>query len=346
VVTVKDPRYSTEQHNYHYQVRPGERLFPRKRLVIFVGNTILYDGPSPYWHGLYPFAQLILNPHVWGPGGLSAYRNLIPIQRAINEIGAGVLDLVRKAVEPQMITSDGAMPDAAWDMFSGDMPGGKLKVSAMAGPGSVQYMTAPQLPPYVQQFMGYASTAFDRLAGSMDMGQLMGKKQVPGGDSIEQYRDSINSAFRLESRYIEPFLRAAGRQAVALIFQYFSKEKRMAMFGADGITIEDFDYKPDTMVPWSMPKEDHWRKFSLLISQGSLHGAQRDRDKMASMSLFRLSGISRAEMLRRLDWGGPDKIAQIQNEILEERSSGMQPDATGKGALPQMTRGQRTGNPY
>jgi hypothetical protein len=347
VVTVKDPRYSTDQHNYHYQVRPGERLFPRKRLVIFVGNTILYDGPSPYWHGRYPFAQLVLNPHVWGPGGLSAYRNLVPIQRAINEVGAGVLDLVRRAVEPQMITTDGAVSDAAWDVFSGDMPGGKLKTTQMGGPGSVQYMTPPQLPPYVQQFMIYASQAFDRLAGSMDATALGRKNQVPGGDTIEQMRDSLQASFRLESRYIEPFLRAAGEQAVSNIFQYYTKEKRMSMFGVDGVTIEDFDYDPKSMqIPWSMPKEDYWKMFPLMISQGSLHGASRDREKQVAMSLFRLSGVSRKEMLRRLDWAGPDKIAQIEAEIAEERGAGMEPDATGKGAVPRLTRGQRTGNPY
>jgi hypothetical protein len=345
-VTVKDPRYSTDQHNYHYQVRPGERLFPRKRLLILVGNKILYDGPSPYWHGLYPFAQLILNPHVWGPGGLSAYRSLVPIQRAINEIGAGVLDLVRRAVEPQIITSEGAMPDAAWDVFTGDMPGGKLKTSALAGPGSVAYMTPPQLPAYAQQFMSYATQAFERLSGTMDATSLGKKNQVPGGDTIEQMRDSMQASFRLESRYIEPFLRAAGLLAISNIFQYYTREKRMWLFGADGVTIEDFDYDPKSMVPWSMPKEDHWKMFSLAISQGSLHGASRDRDKQVAMSLFRIGGTSRRDMLRRLDWSGPAGIAQIENEIMEEHGGSLTPDATGKGAIPRITRGARTGNPY
>lgn len=346
-VLVKDPRYSTEQHNYHYRVPPGRRLFPRKRLIVFVGSKVLYDGPSPYWHGLFPFAELILNPTVWAPGGLSAYRNLVPIQRAINEVGAGTMDMVRRAVEPQLVTREGVVPDAAWNQFYGDMPGGKLKLTGIGNPSTdVQYMQPPPLPGYVPQFMQYLSSAFDRLAMSVDVTMLGRKNQIPGGDTIEQMRDTMQAGFRLESRYIEPFLRAAGMQAVSNIFQYYTREKRMWLYGADGVTLEDFDYDPTTMVPWTMPREDHWKLFSVIVSQGSLHGAARDREKQLAISLFRLGAISRREMLRRLDWGGPDKINQIEQEIMEEHGGSLTPDAIGKGEVPRLTRGQRVGNPY
>jgi hypothetical protein len=347
VVVVKDPRYSTEQHNYHYKVRPGERLFPRKRLIVFVGSRVLYDGPSPYWHGLFPFAELALNPVVWAPGGLSAYRNLVPVQRAINELGAGILDLCRRAVEPQLVTREGAVADAAWNQFYGDMPGGKLKLTGMGNPSSdVQYMQPPPLPAYAQGFMQYLGQAFDRMSGNIDATQLMNKKQISGGDTIEQLKDSQNSGFRLESRYIEPFLRSAGLIAVANIFQYWVREKRMWMFGADGVTLEDFDYDPTTMAPWTMPREDHWKLFSVVISQGSLHGAASDRLKQVAISLFRLGAVSRNELLRKMEWGGPDKLEIINQELAEQNATGMAPDATGKGQVPRLTRGARTGNPY
>lgn len=347
VVVVKDPRYSTEQHNYHYKVRPGERLFPRKRLIVFVGSKVLYDGPSPYWHGLYPFAELALNPVVWAPGGLSAYRNLVPVQRAINELGAGVIDMCRRAVEPQLVTKEGSVADAAWNQFYGDMPGGKLKLTGMAtSPNDVQYMMPPQLPAYVQGFMQYLSQAFDRLAGTMDIAEIGAKKQIPGSDTLQGLQDQLKTSFRLESRYVEPFLRAAGIIATSNVFQYYTREKRMWMYGPDGITLEDFDYDPTTMVPWTMPREDHWKLFSVIVSQGSLHGAARDREKQVAISLFRLGAISRREMLRRLDWGGEKKIMQIEDEIAEQNQVGLAPDATGKGQVPRLSRGQRTGNPY
>ena len=66
-ILIRNPNLPLESHNYWYWVDPGQPLWPRKRLVIFAGEQLLmYDGPSPYWHGQYPFGELILDPVVWG----------------------------------------------------------------------------------------------------------------------------------------------------------------------------------------------------------------------------------------------------------------------------------------
>ncbi len=88
-VIVKDPYLALNAHNWWYKVEPGQRLYPRKRLLVFGGAKLVYDGPSPYWHGLYPFACLRLRETPRSFYGLSEYRNQIPLQDAINEIGAG-----------------------------------------------------------------------------------------------------------------------------------------------------------------------------------------------------------------------------------------------------------------
>lgn len=346
-VLVKDPRLSIEEHNYHYVVKQGQRLFPRKRLIVFAGNRIMYDGPSPYWHGLFPFVQMSLNPITWAPGGLSKYRNLVPLNWAMNHVGAGVLDIVNRAVEPQLVAKEGAVADDVWRQFYSDMPGGKLRMSMLGNPMTdVRYLDPPPLPAYVQMFNTEVRQEYDRLAGTVDVASLGRKKQVPGGDTIEQMRDTMQTGFRLESRYLEPFLRDAGIQAVSHAFQFYTRGRRMRLLGPRGMTMDDFDYNPGMMVPWTVPREDHWKLFALRIAQGSLHGAARDREKQVAISLFRLNGISRREMLRRLDWAGDDRIEQIEKEIAEERMAGVVPDATGKGEVPRLTRGARTGNPY
>ena len=173
----------------------------------------------------------------------------------------------------------------------------------------------------------------------MDVASLTGKRQVPGGDSIEQMRDSMQAQFRLEARYIEPFLRDAGIQAVSHVFQFFNAAQRLRLLGADGLTFQDFDYDPGTMIPYSQPREDHWRAFSFEIAQGSLHGASNDRNKQVAIALFRMGAISRKHLLRTLDVGPLD---QINAEIAEERATGM--EAMPVGRTPRMTRGQRTGS--
>ena len=340
-IIVKDPYLELNEHNYWYRVKPNQRMFPRKRLIIFAGDRIMYDGPSPYWHGQFPFARLCLNPIVWGPNGLSKYRTLLPINKALNEIGAGVLDTVRRAVNQVVITKRGAVPDADWQQFLPSRPGGKLMVNPTADPAAVRYVEPPQLPGYVAQEIQYLLTQFERHAGMLDPAQLAKKKQLPGGDAIEQMRDLQSPQFRLESRFIERFLKDAGQQAVSNFLQFFNRPQRLRTLGRDGLTFEDFDYRPGDMIPASQIKENFWRTFPIQIAQGSLHGAAKDRDRQVAIVLQRQNVISKAELLRRLEFAHENKIKQIQAEIQQEQAAGLDP--VSRGRTPRLTASAKSG---
>ena len=342
-IQVKDPRLSLSQHNYHYRVPRGERIFPRKRLMVWAGSTILYDGPAPYWHGLYPFSQLILRPGVWRYGGIAAYRNLTPLQLAMNEVGAGTLDLCKRAVDPQMAFSDGALDDTSYRNFSPDRHGAVLKMNPQAQWGvNAKYIDPAPLPAYVGGFIERVDRAFDRQSGAIDTAGMMRKGQVPGGDTVEQFRDSSQSVFRLDSRHIEPFMRSSGKQFVSNIFQFWSRNQRMSMLGKDGQTWEDWDYDPGTMVPWYAPKEDHWKRFSVKIAAGSMHGGKKDRDKQVAITLFKINAIDRETLLETLEVPNIPRIL----ERLAAQAPVEPPEGTGKGATPRLTRGARNSNPY
>lgn len=339
-VLVQDPDLPLSMHNYWYRVRPGERLWPRKRHIVFAGDRIMHDGPSPYWHGLYPFADLALMPVCWAPSGLSKYRNLLPLNQAINHIGAGMNDVIERVIRPQMITKDGSVRDATWNKFFPDMPGGKLKLTASGQVATdVRYMDPPVVPSYTQSHLGqYLIPTFDQRSGKLNVGGIMQKKQIPGGDTIEQMRDSMTPPFRLEARYVESFLVQAGVQAISNIFQYYGWEQRIRLLGADGQTWEDFDYDPKSMVPASQPKEDHWKLFSILVKPGSLLGAAKDREKMVAVQLAKMNKISIRELFRRLEVANGD---QILKEMAEEAQ--MLGQHAGPGRTPRTSRGQRTG---
>jgi len=48
---------------------------------------------------MYPFAMLRLNPVIWSFWGMSKYASLIPLNKAINEIGAGTMDMIKRALQ-------------------------------------------------------------------------------------------------------------------------------------------------------------------------------------------------------------------------------------------------------
>lgn len=376
-VIMKDPYMRLEQHDYWYVVKPGERLYPRKRLLVFGGKRLVSDGPAPYFHGLYPFGCLRLNPVPWSFWGLSTYRNLMPLNQAINEIGAGTMDLIKRALNPIAVTKLGAVPASAWKEFFADMPGSKLQMGPMGNPQTdLRYMEPPLIPSYVFEMLAkFFAPEYDRMSGFVDITSMAGKKQVPGGDTIEQMRDTQQTSIQLEGRYIEVFLRDLGVLALSNVFQFYTIAQRMRILGADGMTLQDFDYDPGMMMPSSIAgnaaetkrlREIHWKNFSLSIKPGSLHGGAKDREKQVAMAMFQMNAISRQELLRRMEIGNVDQIlAEIKQELQEKMTGGMPPEVLqaiqqlmagggGEGggapggaaeAGPRMTRGQRNGAP-
>lgn len=325
-VVVSDPFLPFDAYNWWYKVRPGQRLFPRKRHLVFAGSKLLSDGPSPYWHGLYPFAMLQFNPVFWSFWGLSKYRDLLPVNQAINEIVAGTLDTVKKALNPIAITKEGAVGMAAWKEFYPDLPGMKLRVGANESlTNALRFIDPPQLPGYIFQALQWLSTEFDRLSGSVDVAGLQKKRQVPSGDSIDTMRDTQNTALRLEERQLEVFLRDAGRQVVSNEIQFTTADYRFQMLGEAGFTKEDFNAELGNMLPEDKNAQpDFHKQFALTISAGSLHSGAKDREKSVAIQLAGKRLLPITTMYERLEIPDPEGTFKrlLQEHALESQAGG------------------------
>jgi hypothetical protein len=341
-VIMRDPYLSLQEHNWWYEVKPGERLYPRKRLVIFAGSQVIYDGPSPYWHGLYPFSCLRLDPVFWSFWGLSKYRDVLPVNSAMNEIVAGILDMIKRALNQTVVAKGSSISQAVWKEFFPDAPGQKLYLTGQsANPASdIRYIDPPAIPDYVFRVLTeFLGPEFDKLVGTLDVAGITKKNQVPGGDTIEQMRDSGQTNIRLEGRYVESFLKDAGIQGVSNVCQFYTQKRRMQLIGPDGTTTSDFMYDPQDMVPTDSDKFDWWRNFPITVLPGSLHGGARDRSKMMYMSLRAQGAMSIRRLYEKLEIDKPEEALQ---ELKEEIEAGIVP---GGGAGSRMSRGQRNGSP-
>lgn len=339
-VLVRDPFMSLKSYNWWYWVNPGDPLYPRKRMLVFAGHRLLYDGPSPFWHGMYPFATLRLNPVPWSFWGLSKYRDLLPLNQAMNEILAGILDMIRRALNPTVISKASAVAPATWREFYPDMPGSRLYMLPNSSPSSdVKYIDPPPIPPWVMQAHQYLSAEFDRLSGTMDPASMSKKNQVPGGDTIEQMRQMMNTVTQLESRYGELFLRDAGVIAMSNVFQFFETPMRLKLLGKDGISLEDFNYEGPNLIPDNVPKEDHWKSFAMNIAPGTLLNSSRDRDKQTAIGMAAKHLIPLEYLWQILELP-PGLMQMMQKE--HEMGVGVT-GKTGSSNATRLTRGQRTG---
>lgn len=354
-VVMKDQYLPLSMHNWWYKVRPGERLYPRKRLIVFGGTQLVYDGPSPYWHGKYPFACLRLRPTTWSFYGHSEYRNQIPIQDAINDIGAGIMDMQKRILNPVLITTESAVSKAAWDMFLQNKPGAKLMVHPNQDVDKVvRYAENPEVPGWILQVMTeWLDPQFDKMAGTLDTASLLNKEQTPGGDTIEQMKDNLQTANRLRERYLEAFLTEAGIQGVSNVFQFYTKRQRLRILGSNGITMSDFDYRPENLVPASQRDESFWKNFAMGITPGSLRGNAQDRKKLLAISLWNSKALDLKTLHEILQLDDPDLIIErmmMQAQIQSGMAGGAPPPGEGgapgqeTGPSPRLSREERNGS--
>lgn len=326
-VIVADPFLPLNAHNWWYEVKPGQRLFPRKRHIVMAGSRVLSDGPSPFWHGLYPFAMLQFNPVFWSFWGLSKYRDLLPLNVAMNEIVAGVIDLVRRALNPVAMTKEGAVSAAAWAQFYPDLPGVKLRVGQNVSlADALRYMPPPEIPAYVFQVLSWIATEFDRQSGSIDVAAMGRKKQNPGADTIDGMKDAQNTNLRLEERQLELYLRDSGTQVLSNTIQFSSAEYRLKMLGEAGLTKADFNGELGTMMPEDKASHpDYWKQFAMKISAGSLNAGAKDRDKSVAVNLAAKRLLPIRKMYGTLEI--PDPEGTFKMLVEEEKLTA---DATGK----------------
>lgn len=339
-IWIHHPDLSAEQHNYHYLVPPGCRLYPRKRLIVFAGDRVMYDGPAPFWHGLYPFTMLQLNPCVWSPGGISKYHDLIPLCRSINMVGAGIDESVMRALNGTWVAKRGAIPEAVWEAFQPGKPGQKILLNPIANINEFKEMQAPSLPQQVGEWLKYLVDTIKRRSGSLDIQGLSRKNQAPGGDAIEQMRDTMSSPFRLEGRYLESALESAGRQTISNVFQFATLDGRLRVLGKDGMTWEDFSfYRDKLMTPDIESPQDHWRSFAMKIAPGSSHGSSKNQKKIEAFTLYKAGALSMKGLYELID--APLNAETEMQRLKEEHEMGI--GAAGK--QPRQNRNQRNGKP-
>lgn len=318
--------------NRCYHVKPGERLYPRGRLLAMGGRGIMYDGPNPYWHGKYPFSMLRLNAVPWQSMGLSDLNSMIQLQDIINNILAGVIDMIKKATNPGFFAPKNAFSESQWESMDWGMPG----IKAAYSPVSAQkpdFTPPPTLPSYVMQTMMHISREMDTSSGAAAVNAAVQKKQVPSGESLDRIKESQLTPIRLKGRNIEVFLRDLGSQQISNIFQFYDAKRRMFLLGSKGLTFEDFDWDPETMIPQGTDPQDHSRRFKFMIEPDSLLNARRVEKAMIMLRLRMTGDMDRKHLYEVLDLGIDPE--DVEKELKREQQAGVPMHPPGKGGKQQ-----------
>ena len=321
--------------NWSYVVQPGYRLYPRGRLLVFGGREIMADEPNPYWHGRYPIAELRMNHVPWQFQGISEMKPLVPLQDIINNVLAGILDMVKRAVNPGFTAPNNAFSEQVKQTLDWSMPGAKAFYSPLAG-HQPQFAPQPQLPGFVQNVMTMAMREMDESSGISTVNEAVRKRQIPGADTLEQIKQSQQTPLRLKGRNIEIFMRHIGSMSIFNMFQFYDTRRRYYMFGAKGVTAQDFDWDPGNMKPAGENMEDAARKFMFQVRPGSLLNTDREERATVLLALRKMQDLDRITLYEELDMGIDAKKvnANLQQEIAEKTLPGILKALGNQGAPP------------
>jgi hypothetical protein len=308
--------------NWSYIVEPGMALYPRGRVIVEAGSAVLEDAPNPYWHAKFPFPVFRPFRVPWKLSGDSMMRSWMQMNTVINTIMGGMLDYLQSMNEPTLVAPKGAFPAGDWDALDPGAPGGKIKYNNNA-PKAPEFVKRGEVPVAANmQYIAEVNKEFDMSSGASAMNSALGKKQVPGGDSLEMILNARSLPVKVESRSLASFIEDGGQMVVADMLQFYSVAHRMAIMGAAGITSADYRPIYGEAMPAGMAPEDFVRKFQGIVKRDTLLASQKSDKVQYAFALAKMGKLSDRNLFRALD--DNFDFEQNKRELIEEAKVKMQ----------------------
>lgn len=318
-----------------YQVKPGQKLYPRGQVFVRSNRVILFDQPNPYFHRRKPFAILDMLGVPWQQYAMSVVQPWMKQQDILNQMMYGVLQTIKKATNPALMAPKSAINPAAMKAIDASKPGLKVSYSQNATqPPSWQ--APPVLPTYVLQTYTMIVNSMKQSSGAAAVGDAMSKKQVPAGDSLDKINWAKNTPIRFMSRNCEGFLDDVGQLWTGDALQFYDVGHRMQMLGMSGIVKEDYDNNPTSLIPEGIDAESYVRMFHFGTEKGSLLGAQKQERTPVMFAMRKNHDISRKRLFAFLDWNIDEQAndAELHEEAVAaakaQAEAGVKPGGKGK----------------
>jgi hypothetical protein len=246
-----DPANPKPLTNWSYRVDPGKPLFPFKRMIVWTKTTLLYDNTSPYWHGKYPLLKLTLNPWPKSWLGKAPLWDVMPLNESYNSSLRVVDDHAGQVAQPGTV-ADKNVSRAELNKFNSRLSGWKIKTNLAAGKG-IQIVNPPPLDNSIWQHLSLVRELIRDLGGTADLSQISQLNQIPSDDTIDSMMKAMTPGVRLRSRILEGFMKEFAEMYLWTATQFDTVSKRIATFGPNAITKEDFDSIGGNFIPDMIP---------------------------------------------------------------------------------------------
>jgi hypothetical protein len=241
-------------------------IYPNRRLVIATDSCIINPAPehqSSYrWDGRLPIAQFRADDWAWNFLGFPVTRYGQSLEKMMIELYRGVNDQMNLSLNPGAFYDRGSTAQALLQTLNLRMPGLRTGIDmSLTNPNQqfapmvpVQYLQTQ--PAHLEMMAKIIPSVIKEQMGVADVSALARARQTPAGDSTEKILEAMGPLVKDQSRNMEEGVRLLGEMWKSDWFQFATASRRMQMLGPEGVTEEDFDFDPGTLIPLEYDPQD------------------------------------------------------------------------------------------
>lgn len=334
-------------------------LYPNKRLVIASNTVILYDGPSFWWHGKIPIIKYSPDEWIFSYLGFSMAAEVSSMQAAAIKMRRSLEDSLHLTIDPPLEVDEHMASKTVASSTSLRTPGRRIRTKMAMGQMVRPILDPSAYKPTSEHFamVQEVEEKIKEILGLPDLKALQQASQVPSADSIEKFFSQAGAIVTDMSRSLDKPMWELADMNRYYFYQFYTLEDRIKIMGSDGITEEDFDFNPGSLIPSSLPNEPlrnpktgaidniygiylsdslerakkHIRNFKTSIHPTSLHQITHMQRKLLYMQASKLNPLlvdpeTLAKILDIENWGqleGDTVLEKVQSAMKIQEQFGL-----------------------
>lgn len=235
------------------------RLYPMRRLMIWCDSELLYDDTARYWHGEVPAVPVDLDKWVWESIGRPMTADAVGFEESATRLMRSIDDSAVTRLSPPLLMAGDAVSEDFGEDFEPRIPGQTIRITSSMSNDPIKPLLPAEfynVPNYIPDHIRYLEQRIKRVTGVTDANDILKAKQLPSGDTVEKIREMAGPLITGMCNNLEITMDSVGNQWKFLTYQFMTLERRIQILGDDGVTPEDMDYDPATLIPSHLPGEN------------------------------------------------------------------------------------------
>ena len=310
------------------------RLFPYRRHIVATRNVVLYDDTSRWWHGQIPLVKFRLDDWPFEYCGIPVTKDPAKAQAMMTSLLRAYDDSANARLRPPIVWDGSRFSTNAAKSFDPRSGGQVIEASNLLG-DAFKLAVDPryyQMQADILELINWIKEEGTKLMGLHDLKAMQDAAQIPSSDTIEKLAEIAGPIATDMSRNMEAALRCLGEQFNGLAFEFYNARRRFQILGPDGLTREDFDFDPGTLIPRDLDLPGlgaggtrsergraHMQNFQYTIVPNSVYQITQSTRRLLNLQLARMGfPVSPYTILEQFDIPNPGKAPVGANTEIEK----------------------------